>query len=213
MHKIMTYCILIINEVVDIHHLTLHHLTLHHLTPPHSTTSTTLHHTPPPPPPQKRGSNGTYITTQEFGYQLGLPWKTSRPSLPNNYDTDLESFERRLLKDPKLAEGYLKAINAYVEKGFARKLSVEERVKHGEQWLLPNYPVLFPHKPLPRVVFDSAAKHGDICLNDCLEAGPSLHNDVPGILMRFREKPVALTGDVSDMFCHVRLEPEDCVIY
>jgi hypothetical protein len=35
--------ILIINEVVDIHHLKLHHLTLHH-TPPHSTT---LHHTPP----------------------------------------------------------------------------------------------------------------------------------------------------------------------
>ena len=71
-------------------------------------------------------------------------------------------------------------------------------------------PCCFPHKPLPRVVFDSAAKHDDICLNDCLEAGPSLHNDLPGILMRFREKPVALTGDVSDMFCHVRLEPEDC---
>ncbi|CAB4018850.1 Hypothetical predicted protein [Paramuricea clavata] len=46
--------------------------------------------------------------------------------------------------------------------------------------------------------------------NHCLEAGPSLHNDLPGILMRFREKPVALTGDVSDMFCYVRLEPEDC---
>ncbi|CAB4018436.1 Hypothetical predicted protein, partial [Paramuricea clavata] len=147
---------------------------------------------------------------QEFGYQLGLLWKTNRPSLPNNYDTALkrlESVERRLLKDPKLAEGYLKAINAYVEKGFARKLSEEERIKHGEQWFLPHHPVLSPHKPLPRVVFDSAAKHGDICLNDCLQAGPSLHNDLPGILMRFREKPVALTGD---MFCHVRLKPEDC---
>jgi hypothetical protein len=37
----MTYCILIINEVVDIHHLKLHHLTPPHsssllLTPPHS---------------------------------------------------------------------------------------------------------------------------------------------------------------------------------
>lgn len=28
--------------------------------------------------------------------------------------------------------------------------------------------------------------------------------------MRFREKRVALTCDVSDMFCQVRLEPEDC---
>ena len=48
---------LIINEVVDIHHLKLHHLTLHHLTPPppppytppHSTTP--HHHRKNPPPP------------------------------------------------------------------------------------------------------------------------------------------------------------------
>ena len=84
---------------------------------------------------------------QEFGYQLGLLWKTNRPSLPNNYDTALkrlESVERRLLKDPKLAEGYLKAINAYVEKGFACKLLEEERVKHGEQWFLPHQ-LFSPH--------------------------------------------------------------------
>lgn len=73
-----------------------------------------------------------------------------------------------------------------------------------------HHPVISPHKPLPRVVFDSAARHDDVCLNDCLEAGPSLHNELPGILLRFREKPVALTGDVSDMFCHVRLKPDDC---
>jgi hypothetical protein len=80
--------------------------------------------------------------------------ETNRPSLPNNYDTALkrlESVERHLLKDPTLAEGYLKAINAYVEKRFARKLSEEERVKHGELWFLPHHPVLSPHKPLPRV--------------------------------------------------------------
>ena len=60
------------------------------------------------------------------------------------------------------------------------------------------------------MVFDSAAKHEGICLNDCLETGPSLHNDLPGILLRFREKPVTLSRDVSDMFGHVRLKPEDC---
>jgi hypothetical protein len=43
----MTYCILIINEVVDIHHLKLHHLTLLLLTP-HSSSSSLLLLTPPP---------------------------------------------------------------------------------------------------------------------------------------------------------------------
>ncbi|XP_028405256.1 uncharacterized protein LOC114527762 [Dendronephthya gigantea] len=149
----------------------------------------------------------------ESGYEMGLLWKVDRPPLPNNFETALsrlESVERRLQKDPKLAEGYCKAINAYVEKGFARKLTPEEHIVNGEQWLLPHHPVISPHKLLPRVVFDSAAKHKGVCLNDCLEAGPSLHNDLPGILLRFRERPIALAGDVSDMFCHVRLREEDC---
>ena len=149
----------------------------------------------------------------DSGFKLALLWKPDRPPLPNNYTMAmrrLESVERRLQKDPNLAQGYGKAIGAYVEKGFARKLTDTERAESTEEWLLPHHPVLSPHKPLPRVVFDSAAVHDGVCLNDCLEAGPSLHNDLPGILMRFRERPVALAGDVSDMFCHVRLHPEDC---
>ena len=148
----------------------------------------------------------------ESGYELGLLWKDDKPQLPNNYETALcrlESVERRLRKDPKLADGYCQATNAYVEKGFARKLHPREHAMDGEQWLLPHHPVISPHKPLPRVVFDSASKHNGVCLNDCLEAGPSLHNDLPGILLRFRERPVALEGDVSDMFCHVRVKEED----
>ena len=147
----------------------------------------------------------------DSGYELALLWKPDRPPLPNNYTMAmrlLESVERRLHKDPNLAQGYGKAIGAYVEKGFARKLTDTERTESTEEWLLPHHPVLSPHKPLPRVVFDSAAVHDGVCLNDCLEAGPSLHNDLPGILMGFRERPVALAGDVSDMFCHVRLRPK-----
>ena len=33
----------------------------------------------------------------------------------------------------------------------------------------------------------------------------SLHNDLLGITMRFREKYIALSGEVSDMFCHMLL--------
>ena len=98
-------------------------------------------------------------------------------------------------------EGCDKAINAYVEKGFARKLSDEERLVDAEHWFLPDHYVISPHKPSPRVVFDSAAKHEGVCLKDLLETGPSLHNinDLPGMLLRFREKPIVLSGDVSDM--------------
>ena len=143
------------------------------------------------------------------GYELGLLWKNDIPQLPNNYETALrclESVARCLRKDPKLADSYCQAINAYVEKGFACKLHPREQSIDSEQRLRPHHPVISPHKPLPRVLLDSALKHNGVCLNDCLEAGPSLHNDLPGILLRFRERPVALVGDVPDMFCHVSCE-------
>ena len=47
LHIIITYCILIINEVVDIHHLKLHHLTLHHTPSPNSSSSLLLLTAPP----------------------------------------------------------------------------------------------------------------------------------------------------------------------
>ena len=86
------------------------------------------------------------------GYELGLLWKDEKPQLPNNYETALcrlESLERRLRKDTKLADGYCQAVNAYVEKGFARKLHPKEQSTDGEQWLLQHYPVISPHKTLP----------------------------------------------------------------
>ena len=154
------------------------------------------------------------MSTGRIGLRIGIVWKDDKPvvKLPNNYERALcrfESVEHRLRKDPKLADGYCQAINAYVEKGFARKLHPREHAMDGKQWLLPHHPVISPHKPLPRVVFDSTSKHNGVCLNDCLEADPSLHNDLPCILLRFRERPVALVGDASDMFCHVRVKEED----
>ena len=121
----------------------------------------------------------------ESGHELGLLWKDDQPQMPNNYETalcPLESVEHRLWKDPKLADRYCQAINVCVEKGFARKLHPREQSIDGEQWLLPHHPVISTHKPLPQVVFNSALKHNGVCLNNCLEAGPSLHNDLPCIL-------------------------------
>jgi len=42
-----------------------------------------------------------------------------------------------------------------------------------------------------RVVFDAAEKFNGISLNDQLLQGPSLNNDLTGVLTRFREEEVA----------------------
>lgn len=47
------------------------------------------------------------------------------------------------------------------------------------------------------------------CLNDYLLQGPDMLNSLIGILLRFREKPVALMADIECMFYQFRIPPSD----
>lgn len=51
--------------------------------------------------------------------------------------------------------------------------------------------------------------HGQ-SLNQCLEPGPTIGASLLGVLIRFMEHPVALSGDIKAMLYQVRLFPEDC---
>ncbi|XP_048759507.2 uncharacterized protein LOC125669103 [Ostrea edulis] len=70
-----------------------------------------------------------------------------------------------------------------------------------ECWYLPIFGIYHPQKPNQlRVVFDSSAKYGGVSLNDILLTGPDLTNSLSGILLRFRGEPVAIMGDIQQMF-------------
>ena len=78
-------------------------------------------------------------------------------------------------------------------------------------WYLPHQPVFNPKKPTKtRIVFDCSAKCKDISLNDALLQGPDLTNTLVGVLLRFRQEPVAFMADVEAMFHQVRVKPEQC---
>ncbi|KXJ06753.1 hypothetical protein AC249_AIPGENE24490 [Exaiptasia diaphana] len=84
---------------------------------------------------------------------------------------------------------YRKTIEDYISKGYAVKLRPEESMKTN------------PNKPGKiRVVFDAAAKFSNTSLNDNLLQGPSLINDLDGVLLRFREEQSAFTADIEGLF-------------
>ena len=67
-----------------------------------------------------------------------------------------------------------------------------------------------PHKPDKlRIVFDCAAKHMGVSLNDVLLQGPDLLNSLVGVLTRFRSESVAFAADIESMFHQVKVNPED----
>ena len=77
-------------------------------------------------------------------------------------------------------------------------------------WYLPVLAVTNPNKPgKVRLVLDAAAKSHGKSLNDFLMKGPDLFNPIPDILIRFRERRIGLTSDVTAMFSQVLVKDED----
>ncbi|XP_067939966.1 uncharacterized protein [Watersipora subatra] len=68
-------------------------------------------------------------------------------------------------------------------------------------WYIPHFWEYHPRKPdRIRVVFDFAANVGGVSLNDFLLQGPEHMNDLQGVLLRFRLRPIAIMGDIERMF-------------
>ena len=68
-------------------------------------------------------------------------------------------------------------------------------------WYLPHHPVTNPNKPgKVRRVANAASTYKGVSLNPCLETGPDLLNNMFVLLLRFREKPVAVSTVIEGMF-------------
>ncbi|XP_065085825.1 uncharacterized protein LOC135707839 [Ochlerotatus camptorhynchus] len=147
-------------------------------------------------------------------YETGLLWRYDDIRLPDSREMALrrhQSLEKRMAKDQQLAEVLHEKIKDYIAKGYVRKLS-DDAVKQqsGHTWFLPVFPVTNPNKPgKVRIVWDAAAKAHGKSLNSALLKGPDLLSSLLAILLRFRLHPVAVTGDIREMFHQVLIREED----
>ena len=142
-----------------------------------------------------------------------LPWRSNVTLPANSYamaSKRLSSLRKRFQRDSHMMEKYKEKIEAYLFDGYMERVPEDEITKGDAAWYLPHHPVCNPKKPGKlRVVFDCAAKHYGICLNDALKQGPDLVNDLVGVLSRFRRKRIAIVADIQAMFHQVRVQNAD----
>ena len=144
-----------------------------------------------------------------------LLWRRDHEMLTCPADAVLPALKRneqRLQRDPVLAVEHCKKIQELKDAGLVRMLTAEEKGRYSErQWYIPHHVVQQNGKT--RLVFNCAFPYRGESLNDHLLPGPNLGSSLVGVLTRFRQHQVAVSGDIKAMFHCVRtLECDRCML-
>ncbi len=147
-------------------------------------------------------------------YESGLLWKYDAIDLPDSYGMALkrlQCLESKMAKNPQLADNLCNQIRQFVDKKYVRKLSpLEIGTINDRVWYLPIFPVFNPKKPEKvRIVWDAAAKVKNTSLNSFLLTGPDLLVPLVDILRRFRERRIAIIGDIKEMYQQIAIIQRD----
>ena len=155
------------------------------------------------------------ITFIDGHFELPLLWRDKKEALPNNHQMAqrrLWSLKRKLLKDERLLQRYCEVMEGYIENGYAELVDQQEAAPDDtpQIWYVPHHGVVNPKKPEKlRIVFDCAAQFQGTSLNDQLMQGPTMTNNLSGVLLRFRKQRIALVADVRCMFHQIKVATQD----
>ena len=141
------------------------------------------------------------------GSKLHMPilWKRGEPHFRSN----LKQAEHRLqdlVKSAKFTPEYRKAYDAVFRKWIDEGVLVEvpEAELAKEHYYLCHFGVDKTGPVLKvRPVMDCALKYRGKSLNDAINPGPNMLNDLVDVLLRFRAKPVAISTDIKDMYLKI----------
>ena len=164
---------------------------------------------------QKRFQETITFNTDTKRYNMRLPWKDNRQSIPSNLSLAkkrLNSLQHTLTKkDPQLIYKYNKQLLDQLKRGFVEE--IEEPTTHeGVLHKIPHFPVFKESSTAAmRIVYDASAwlSHQAPSLNDCLYTGPNLIQNLEGTLAKFRLHKVAFTADIEKAFLQIELNKED----
>ena len=162
---------------------------------------------------ERRALDILQTKTKRIGdrWETGLLWRADDVELPDNKrnaEHRLRIIEKMMDADSNFAADYTKQVENMLEKNYAEE--VYRPVTGKRIWYLPHFGVRNPNKPGKlRLVFDAKAETKGISLNSELLAGPDLLNSLLGVLFKFRERAVAVTADIREMFLQVKIIEED----
>ncbi|XP_058840862.1 uncharacterized protein LOC131696333 [Topomyia yanbarensis] len=120
-------------------------------------------------------------------------------------------LEGRLERNHSLKDEYHKFMSEYISLGHMRVASQLEQQKI-KGYYLPHHPVVKESSTTTkvRVVFDASSKTtSGFSLNDALQVGPVVQDDLLSIVLRFRTYLIAVVADIEKMYRQIKVAPAD----
>ncbi|XP_055944124.1 uncharacterized protein LOC129975174 [Argiope bruennichi] len=149
-------------------------------------------------------------------YVCKLMWKdnTGPPvELDSNFEVAerrFNSMERKLNKNPEIADQYKKIVKDQLECDIVGKC-VYKDTRTG--YYMPHRAVIRDDKATTqvRIVYDCSSKGGENkkSLNDSLETGVNLNANLLDVILEFRENQIAFCGDLEKAFLMIEIAEED----
>ncbi|UYV61846.1 hypothetical protein LAZ67_1006840 [Cordylochernes scorpioides] len=143
---------------------------------------------------------------------VGLPWLGNQEGIPSNRHI----AERRLfnttrkLRAKGIFSEYDRVFQEWLAEGVIEKVSLEDLNRNCHY--LPHHPVVKANSNTTKIrpVFDASCKDkGNLSLNDCLASGPNVIEQIPAILLKFREKAIGVIADIRKAFLQIEVKEED----
>ena len=153
-------------------------------------------------------------------YRVALPWihgRAKAAEILNSVDSyanaraRLMKEKRRMLLDPVRKAAVFKQFAQTIADGHAREVDPNKSTEGQVVWYMPSHIVAPPpDKPDKwRVTLDAASQVQGVSLNSQLGGGPDGLNSLVGINLRWREKPVVVTGDITKFFYQIETDDAD----
>ena len=140
-------------------------------------------------------------------YEIPLPLRDDNVRFPNNRLQSEKRFtylQRKMSRNHQFKDDYMKFMKELISTDYASESTAA--VENGKCWYLPHNGVYNQNKPGKiRVVFDLSAESQWTSINKLLLRGPDLAKQIVGVLLRFREQPVPVTGDIEAMYHQVKI--------
>jgi len=145
-------------------------------------------------------------------WMVPYPWKKDPVLLPDNKPLAmkrLEATERRLKKDPEQGMAYDKQMEE-IEGNAVLKKAVQARNGQLQRpGALHSTPCSDSTREEEYIRTNSSSVYQGHALNDYWLKGPDLLNNLFGVILRLREKEVAVMGEISKMYHRVLIPERD----